>query len=617
MGNFLSNVKIKNSKQKKNLFNKDSVHITTNDFFYLCPAFSREVMRDEDIKINMSVFSRATPMSKPAYVDVSIKNRAFFVPYHSVFPQFNDFLTQNKSFNGYVNQSVPTFNAMQFYSLLIDQSVYDSNTNNHFTTVADSDECDIIIDFTGDTSVPSASRVKHTLNFTALGKRFWHILTGLGYNLPLHVTTTVIRTLPALSALPLLSMLRIWSDWFRPTNFETSLTITVNGISETFNVERFFSESFWVDTLQLLQYHIFLIGQWLLMIPYERDYFNIVQPRPVASSTSVQDGSGISILSPESDGAFVFSDDDFANRTPYLSVDNVNSVITRWSLTALTGLTNWMRRNQIAGYRTLDRYLAQFGTKLNSESIERSVFLGEQIVPLDISSVMSQSDTYNEDTGVGSILGDYAGVGVVSPNRAQGGIFEYSSTEFGQLIIVSQFIPKTSYFQGIKREMLHKGRFDFYHGDFDALDYQAMPVSELAVMSDLMSNNVTGLNLASVYGFVPRYAEYKQSTNQDVLDGDFRVYTRGANTYKDMHLFRQISLSNNIHVERQHEIASWQASQYDRIFANQNGLYDHFLTYYSFKVESWMPCTRLFENFGPEQQQFGDSDVHVGGSQFE
>lgn len=620
MGSFNSNVSIKNSNLKKQMFQKDSVHITTNDFFYMCPAFSREVAQNEDVKVSMSCFSRATPMAKPAYVDVVVKNRAFFIPYRSVYPQFNDFLTENKSFNGAVNQAVPVFYAIQFYGLLhVDvQTAIDSNTSSHFTVAytGSDDNCDIVLDYTGDTQVPSASRHKFRFNFTPLGKHFWHILTGLGYNLPLHVLTKTIRSLPALSALPLLSMLRVWSDWFRPTNFETALTITPSGSStpEAFNVERFFSESFWVENIQLMQYHIYLIGQWLLMIPFERDYFNIAQPRPLGSSTS----SSLSMGDPTDTVAnnAVVSNSSPNNYTPYIyDTHGSGASITRWTLQAVTALSNWMRRNQIAGYRTLDRYLAQYGTKLNSDALERSVYLGEQTVPLNINSVMSNSDTYDPTTEVGSMLGDYAGMGTVDPRNSQGGVFTYNANEFGQLIIVSQFIPKTSYYQGVKREMFHVGRFDFFNGDFDALDYQAMPLAELVVLQNLMESNVDGVNFASVYGFVPRYAEYKQSTNQDILDGDFRVHNAGANTYKDMHLFRELPLRASMSVSREYEIATWNNSQFDRIFANQKAIYDHFLTYYSFKVESWLPASRLFENFGPEQIQHGDSQLQVGGSQ--
>lgn len=576
-------------------------------------------MEGEDISVDMSVFSRATPMQKPAYVDVAIKNRAFFVPYHSVFPQFNDFLTENKSSSGIVFSTVPTFTAIQFLEFLIFENKYTADGSRMFTTAGPSSgtDCDIRFNAIGDTQYPSADRTVHRYNFTALGKRVWHIFTGLGYNIPLHCTSTDVRTLPNLSALPLLCMLRVWSDWYRPTNFETAVQVKSGSSTIFLNVDSYFTEKTWDLSLSILQHELHAISQWLTMVPFARDYYNIAQPKPVASSTS----SSLSMEDPtDVSNNGVTSSSASNNFTPFISdAHNSGTAITRWTIQALNGLTNWMRRNQIAGYRTLDRYLAQYGIKLSSESLERAVYLGEQVTPLDVSSVFAQSNTYDPVTLSGSVLGDYAGSGVVDPRQSRGGHFTYSSSEFGQFIIVSQFIPKASYYQGMKREMLHTSRFDFANGDFDGLDYQAMPLCEIACYGGMYGefDNINPINFKSVYGFVPRYAEYKQSDNQDVLDGDFRIFTAGASSYRDMHLFRQIPLHSNLAASRQYEIATWNAAQFDRIFANQDHIYDHFLTYYSFRVQSWMPLSRLFEQFGPEQIQNDSSDIHVGGSQFE
>lgn len=620
MGSFQSNVVAKNSNKKKNFFQKDSVHITTNDFFYLCPAFCREVMESEDITVDMSVFSRATPMQKPAYVDVSIKNRAFYVPYHSVFPQFNDFLTENRSNNGVTYSSVPNLTAWQLISFFIHEDQFTADGNRMFTVAGPSTgvECDIRVDCIGDTSLPSADRIVHRYNFTALGKRFWHIVTGLGYNVALHCESKNLKTMPNLSALPLLSMLRIWSDWYRPTNFETAVSVK-DSQQQTlvFVVDEFFTEQHWHTGLSVYPWDICAIAQWLTMVPFARDYYNIAQPKPIASATS----QNIAIEDPTGSANNAVNSNNATNLgTPYIDdAHGSGSAITRWTIQALNALTNWMRRNQIAGYRTLDRYLAQYGVKLSSESLERAVYLGEQVTPLDVSAVFSQANTFVPDTSGGSLLGDYAGSGVIDPRRSNGGHFTYSATEFGQFIIVSQFIPKASYYQGIKREMLHIHKFDFANGDYDALDYQAMPLCELVSFGGTYGDVSPDapIDFKSVYGFVPRYAEYKQSDNQDVLDGDFRVFSAGARSYKDMHLFRTLPFKAGMSAERQYEIATWNAAQFDRIFANQDAIYDHFLTYYQFRVQSWLPLSRLFEQYGPEQMQNDSSELHVGGSQFE
>ena len=93
---------------KKHKFHLPSVNCTTQDFFNLKPVFCREVVPGEDVKINMSAFARLSPMVKPAYARCSMVNRAFFVPYRTIFPDWNDFITESKNSVGYVPSSVPT-----------------------------------------------------------------------------------------------------------------------------------------------------------------------------------------------------------------------------------------------------------------------------------------------------------------------------------------------------------------------------------------------------------------------------------------------------------------------------------------------------------------------------
>ena len=92
---------------KKHKFHLPSVNCTTQDFFNLKPVYCREVVPGEDVKINMSAFSRLSPMVKPAYARCNMVNRAFFVPYRVIFPDWNDFITESQNSEGFVPDSVP------------------------------------------------------------------------------------------------------------------------------------------------------------------------------------------------------------------------------------------------------------------------------------------------------------------------------------------------------------------------------------------------------------------------------------------------------------------------------------------------------------------------------
>lgn len=614
MGQFLKNIKLTNGVDRKNKFDLDSVHITTNDFFYMKPAFSREVVAKEDIQVDMSCFSRATPLLKPAYADVKIVNRAFFVPYRSVYPQFNYMLTESRFEDGNIYTGVPYIKPLDIYEMYAMDASGDFTHGESTPFLAEWSTSSQVYDI----SVSDNGTMKY-LNFKPLGKQLWSIFTSLGYNLPTMLdNNSPILQIQQISALPLLSFLRIWSDWFRPTAVEVAVSFYPTaqaGAKDTYRVEHFFAHETWA-TAKLSRPQLYAIANWLTMIPYERDYFTSATLNPYGVSTSQSTSMfepGSTASSVESQSGSMFNPTIKQN---VLSDQTTNyTVLRQWTLEALRGFTKWMHNNKIAGYRMLDRYMAQYGLKLNSDSLERSIYLGNMEQDVRIADVTSMANTYDPTTETGSLVGDYTGKGTSDSQFARGGHFKYSANEFGQFIIVSQVVPKVSYYQGLKREMMHFGRFEFYNDKFDGLGYQAIANFELATTKDLFDGKFT-LQMDGVYGYTDRYAEYKQSTNQDVLDGDFRVRRAGANTYKDMHLFRELNPESlDLATSRTNLIASWSAGQFDRIFANQNAMYDHFLTYYSFRVQCWKPMRRLFEDFLPEP---GESrvDVHEGGSQF-
>ena len=148
-----------------------------------------------------------------------------------------------------------------------------------------------------------------------------------------------------------------------------------------------------------------------------------------------------------------------------MSAGGVNSApfISEYALTALKSLTDFMKRNQLAGSKAADRYLARFGKALTSEQLGRSVYLGASMQDIQIGDIMSTSDTVNGNAG--EQLGAYAGKGISYGN----GHFDYETKEYGMFITVCSIVPKVGYFQGIDRTVKHLSKLDFYMPEFDNL----------------------------------------------------------------------------------------------------------------------------------------------------
>ena len=91
MGLF-STKNIKTAVGNKSLINLSSRVVTTNDFGYCLPIFSRETVPGDKFKFNLSSFCRLDPMPVPSFTNIHIVHRAFYIPYKSVWAPWADFM---------------------------------------------------------------------------------------------------------------------------------------------------------------------------------------------------------------------------------------------------------------------------------------------------------------------------------------------------------------------------------------------------------------------------------------------------------------------------------------------------------------------------------------------
>lgn len=661
---------------KKHKFNLPSVNCTTQDFFMLKPVLSREVVANEDIKIDMSAFSRLAPMVKPAYARCNMVNRAFFVPYRVVFPEWNEFITESENQYGQIPSSVPyiedkvlrnfffRLNASNITKYVIDAYTLDevktgSPVGTGNITVSDyhSLKSDFVVygpcdqdlkDWdsrfgggsthwfqTADNKVwfPYAK-----YNLSPLGRKVYDILVNLGYNIDKsyfingvvqfdsrdnpsigNISDTAISLGCRYSALPLLSMLKVWFDWYSNRNLSI-FEIDGQNVQEFFHLGSSYHFE-WADLDKVFS--------WLTIYSYPKDYFNL------ATRDAFFNGQG-SELAEHFIPDISITDDFAANQvrddmtgTPVIQPveDNSISNISQFMVSALRRLTDYMLRNNIVGGRVLDRMLSQYGVRLDADKLKRSVYLGKYTQPLTIMDVTQTSPT--EVDGNLRPLGDYAGKGISQGN----GHFELSSNnEFGQLIILSSIIPEVAYYQGVKREMRHMEKGDFYWPEFDSLGMQLMRSDEVCNCANQASNYASqhlynlynssnSRNRNQSFGFVPRYAEYKQSDNQDILSGDFRLPSSAGtlmyyNTFRDLYpyLFDGTYFENSTNFS-----TATDYDQYDRIFADTSALVDHFITFFSFNVVSYKPMLPLYDSFdfGDDNEHNRKVNVSVAGTRFD
>ncbi|OPB99120.1 hypothetical protein BAS10_05510 [Elizabethkingia meningoseptica] len=186
-----------------------------------------------------------------------------------------------------------------------------------------------------------------------------------------------------------------------------------------------------------------------------------------------------------------------------MSQENISTV---QDLRRAFKLQEWLEKNARAGSRYAESILSFFGVKSSDGRLQRPEFLGGNKQPIMISEVLQQSATDNT-TPQGNMSGHGISVG-------KSGGFSRFFEEHGYVIGVMSVIPKTSYSQGIPRHFSKNDKFDYFWPQFEHIGEQ--PV----LNKEIFAKNTSNYSSEGVFGYVPRYSEYKYSPS--TVHGDFK-----------------------------------------------------------------------------------------------
>lgn len=630
MASFLDKFKIKTATNERTKMDLSCDHITSTDFMLFNSVYNREMVPKEKLVVNVETFTRMEPLVVPTFGRANVKNRAFFVPYRTIFPGWDDFITDtshvlaNGSPERIMSTSVPVIDQEIFWSFMLVGLVGSdplttvvpepSGTFTLAKWVEDNPHAfDYIVTYDHKDTGTTATYMKqqypkwesangYPIKLTAYGRQVMKIMNSLGYVFNTYVVSTPVNgqlgVTAKYSALPLLALAKVYSDWFMPTAYDTK------------ELDYLFRRDVVGDYYTLSAADLMKIFSYITRVSYDSDYFVSAWDRPNApNSGSIDSAFNIPDINLTNGSTASFTSD---GNAPTLSVGSGTGRITKFGLDALNSLSDYLKRHQLAGSRSIDRFLARFGVTLDAAKVNRSVYLGQDQVPLQIGDVTSMADTINTGNLAriqGASLGSFAGKGIGYGQKS----FEYTTDEYGMFIITSTIIPSIDYYQGVDRNVLHVTRTDFWTPEFDSLGTQAIGKNEvyLPIVGGTGFYYQTGDQLDSydslVFGFTPRYAECKVGRSR--LTGDKR-YNSMAVGQDSWHLMRQLEFGNkkdvvhNIDFVRGYETypelgheGMGDYAQYNRIFQNTETNADHFNMIYHFNVTSWNPMSPLYDNY--------------------
>lgn len=610
--NFPFSFKAPSNSKKREEFNLDHSHTLTHNFGVNQVISCITVKPNDDITIDLSAFTRLMPLPCPTFGGVKVTHRAYFVPISYCLRHFDEFIAFQKAAAIPMNSSLAHIKIPYFTPLDVFKFLLDSNTGSY---TADTDYVQL---YQGEGPYDLYTTVDDnpwTANYTTKGRRIVSWLSQLGYKIP--PTTRGSYTAIKYDVTRLFAWWKFYLDWVVPARF-------------VLNEPRFVYIKSVLDNLETgsQQYHLTYntdnvysdteidISQFL-MVPtsfLDDDIYTsaFVTPYGVendSSSLGQLSGLDVQIPSPADSNQlsdYAFSKSTANGNTPYLvrspsAVSSLNSSINQFSLLSLARLQRLVDRKKITSTSVLDFLRSEYGIAPSHDSLHLSTYLGSTDSQIMVGDIMATATT---DSQLGTtVVGQYAGKGLGGSSakwRLQ------SQGEHGYIFITAEISTKSSYVNGVSPLCQRFEPLDYFKEEFDNVGVRAIKHSELVYNTFESLERLDPVELPnpdSIFGFSPRYSEYKYMN--DVVSGDFMFPS--VNTGLDSwYLNRKFKITEEpiIGLEFLSATSDSVGSQYDRIFQNTDNV-DHFYSVYQIDVHETSLMEKLFDYF----KSINDTDI--------
>lgn len=456
-------------KPKRNLFDLSHEVKGSGKFGYLYPVLLMEGLPGDTIRDVMTCLLRFAPMLSPVMHRMDVKTDFFFVPTRILCDSWEEFITGGQ--DGTAEPVLPYFSPASI--------------------IADGGEAE------------------NVMNRGTLWDHF-----GLPINAG---SAPVAWSQERISVLPFRAYSKIYNDYFRDPNLDDEIDLQTEIDGEV-------SVGALYDSPYILRQRGWEKGYFTSALPFAQRGPSVLLPFdtsfddvPVGVNPVGGPGTTSLITGTENPGAInvgysVVEDDNWlpnGSMFAQTSALESSSTITINDLRRSMAIQSWLENNARGGARYNEQIMSHFATRVPDYRLQRAEYLGGGRQPVQISEVLATAEA--EDVPVGDMAGH--GISVGKSNR-----FTYHCQEHGFVIGIMSVVPKPSYAsQGIPRMFSRTSKFDFAWPELAHLGEQEVLSKEIFFS---FNNDHTDAN-NSVFGYLPRYAEYK--IIEDRLAGDFRT----------------------------------------------------------------------------------------------
>ena len=450
------------SKPKYGRFDLSFRNTLTMPYGKLVPTLCKKVVSGDLFKLRSNSIIKSLPMLAPIMTEVDVYTDTFFVPMRIILGD-SDF---DKYINGEIN--LPSFDLSSISS----QGLQKLGNPQHYF---------------------------HYTGFPLIDHK------------PTPPEISSFRTLPPVTKIPILSIFKIWNDYYR---------------------DQFIEEEFNLDDLKLLDVDNF--PSMLFAVKYPKDYFTSALPfaqagepisLPIGNTADVKfklNDDFKAAFKANSDGDILAADPNYISGTVTnpltyngepATLDNSGNLFVDLSTATSTTIAQlrtayrmqeFMERRARGGGRAIEILLNNFGVQVPDYRMQRPEYLGGSRTPVNINNVVQTSGT-SETSPQGTQTGNAVGL---TTTYTRDGYFKVK--EPGYIIQFQYVLARQSYFQGIQRDLFVTNYLDEYWPSFQHIGEQEIRLHEIWTPSNNQiqsPNRVDDLN--ETFGYTPRYAEYK------------------------------------------------------------------------------------------------------------
>lgn len=469
------NLKSLRNKPSRNGFDLSFKRNFTAKAGELLPVMVKEVLPGDVFNINLSSFTRTQPINTAAFARMREYYDFFFVPYNLLWNKSDTVLTQmydnpqhapsvDPGITTALSEYFPYISAGDLAGYLEGVASLPSSANNYF-------------------GYSRSALSAKLFEYLGYGNYYYYLSTvdgGSGKNFIEHPLNNNL----ALNLFPLLAYQKIYSDFYRDSQWEKSSPSSYNvdymtgaGGSTTLNIMSYLTDSSVLGRF-LSSYNLFD----LRYCNWQKDLFHGVVPQAQYGSTSVYD---VPVFGTNDDGTVT-------------GAAQLNILMLR----QYEFLQKWKEIAQSGNKDYKDQVQKHWNVSVGDYASEVCQYLGGVSSNIDINEVVNTNIT-------GSNSADIAGKGT---GVSRGDIRFDSRGKYGVLMCIYHCLPVLDYTTDFVDPFVTKVKAtDIAIPEFDKIGMQGVPVAWL--MNPLKSD-FSQADL--ITGYAPRYVEYKTSFDSSV-----------------------------------------------------------------------------------------------------